>query len=380
MTWNAMKQWLAGAPLLRRAAEVIFRAVCRRHLARLDAREPGRCQKRILLGLMHLGQQTRFGVEHDFRRVRGLADFRRLVPVRVRADLRRTGSEEQPLPAALSAAWREALATALALVAQARPQAHLLAGHLVLVGEDASSGPDLSRRIPALLRPFALTAPGDELALAALADRASLLPVTCLVGPLEHLTELVERARHFRGRSSVRDVWPGLTAAICTGRPSVAALTHFRNLVGSDVLLLEMVAGPEGPIALEDPRFGSLRLLCDHGLHFELVPVHGESAERLTVDEAELNVPYELVLTSPAGLWACRTGRTVCLERRDFPQVRFLRPAVPLPVLADEEVDATPRPAVPGLLVGPHRRNGDSPAGPPESFVRSPSSILADRG
>ena len=46
-----------------------------------------RCQKRTLLGLVHKAHTTRFGRDHDFRRIRDIQDFRRLVPLRTPLDL-----------------------------------------------------------------------------------------------------------------------------------------------------------------------------------------------------------------------------------------------------------------------------------------------------
>ncbi len=117
-----------------RAAEAAFRAASRRHLARFDRLAPVRCQTRLLLGLIHQAQPTRFGRDHDFRRIRTVADFRRLVPLCTRADLWRqygqpaamkstdhenNGADRTPSPClpiawpSLHAAHRRALGTAL---------------------------------------------------------------------------------------------------------------------------------------------------------------------------------------------------------------------------------------------------------------------------
>ena len=78
MNWDAVQGWVTEHALVRRAAEAVFRAVSRRHLAQFDRLAPARCQARILLGLLHQAQTTRFGRDHDFRRIRTLDDFRRV--------------------------------------------------------------------------------------------------------------------------------------------------------------------------------------------------------------------------------------------------------------------------------------------------------------
>jgi hypothetical protein len=215
------------------------------------------------------------------------------------------------------------------------------------------------------------------------ADGDSLSPtlageaVTCVVGPAERFLALVEQVRTLTGKH-VCDVWPSLAAVVCSSR-SPEAVQRVRWEVGSGVLVLESVSRPEGLLAVEDPRHGSLRLLHDHGLYFEFLPL-GSAGEpqRLGLDEAEVGVPHQLIVTSPAGLWSCRTGRVVCLERLDPPLVRFLEtpvPAVPEPVKARTDAAVLTIPPQP-----PHRQSAGIPAALPGSFAHTPWSALAGRG
>ena len=110
--------------------------------------------------------------------------------------------------------------------------------------------------------------------------------------------------------------WPALGVFGVFGEDAQNVRNRLRALVGDGVLLLETAWRPEGPIAVEDPRHGALRLLPDHGVYFEFVPVaeaNHPRPTRHTLDQMERGVPYELALTSPAGLWACRLGLTVRL-------------------------------------------------------------------
>ncbi len=150
------------------------------------------------------------------------------------------------------------------------------------------------------------------------------------------------------------------------------------------MLLLEMTGRAEGPIAVDDPRHGCSRLLFDHGVYFEFVPLDRADEPRCPrygIDEIELDVPYELAATSPAGLWACRLGRTVCVQRRDPPLLRFVETAIQQPAeigvprrarRTDLVLSTPPLPA-------PHPQSADSPAAPPENSFHSPWSVHADR-
>jgi hypothetical protein len=373
--WTGVRRWLAARSLARRAAEVVFRASSRVHLARLDQRSPAGCQSRILLGLVHRAQQTSFGRDHDFRRIRTVADYRRLVPV-----------AESPcsafLPAALHASHRAGLRTALALAAHACPKTPLLAGSLLLLDEEA-----YGIRVPALVRPYTLAIGAADPA--ALARRCAAETVTCLAGPAERLVPLLEQLRTLTGKGA-RDVWPRL-AAVLHSSSSAAATEELRSTLGSGVRILETVWGREGMLAVEDPRHGCMRLLHDHGLYFEFLPLPSRAlqaggngaagnAPRLGLDEVEVDVPHELVLTSPAGWWSCRTGRVLCLERRDPPLVRFLETPIPTAAAPEPARQREDEAALTVPVQPPHRQSAGTAAALPGSFAHSPWSTLAGRG
>jgi hypothetical protein len=295
-----------------------------------------------LLGLVHRALATRFGRDHDFRRIRTIGDYRRLVPLYSRAELWREYWQQADRACSvseghsLSACHRSALGTALALAAHIRPRTRLLSGALLYLTDDGPSSRTepsvLGERLPSLIRPY--TVAGVEIE----AERFAHLPVTGLIGPAERLLLLLEQIKQVRGKRCVRDIWPQLSAIVYTRRPSDGPATWLRAEVGNDVRLVEMVGRAEGPIAVEEPRHGLFRLLFDHGVYFEFVPpdqADEPRCPRLGIEDIELGVPYELVLTSPAGLWACRIGRTVCLEHRHPPLVRFVETAIRKPTAAE---------------------------------------------
>lgn len=386
--------WLAETRLARQAVEAYFRGRCRRHLARLDQESAARAQSRTLLGLLHRARATPFGRAHDFRRIRTAADFRRLVPLRTPAEFERPATPDLtpvPMPTALQAAHREALRTALALVVHARPQARLLAGRLLLLADGASGGPE---RVPTLLRPYTRAGlgagwpgrPAPEAVGHTLAEGHAHEDVTCVAGPADRLVPFLKHVRELRGVGAGERAWPRLTALLSTrrGGGSVEAL---RSAAGAGVLLLETLFRPEGPVAVEDPRHRALRLLTDHGVYFEFVPARSAGEPhppRLGLEEVEAGVPYELAVSSSAGLWACRVGLTVCLERLGPLLLHVLPPAPafvhPLSPAGKSDVCSAAPPPPPPRCARPHRQSTGIPAALPERLVRSPWSIPADRG
>jgi hypothetical protein len=391
---HALLHGLADAPLVRQAVDAVFRAHARRALARFERQDAGRAQLRTLLGLVHRARRTRFGRDHDFHRVRTEADFRRLVPPRTPAELHRLywqaafprldgATWPGPLPhletfadapgrptrslavsPPLWAARRAALHTALGLVAAARPQSRLLSGRLVFLGGGAANA-----GLPPLVRPYAAP-PGD--ADGAAAGRLLREPVTCLAGSAERILSFADQIRCLSGRGRLRDVWPGLSAVLYACRGPGGERARLREAAGCGVLLLEAVLPPEGPVAVEDPLRSGLRLLTNHGVYFEFTPAAEAgrpNAARCGVGGVEAGVDYEVLLTSPAGVWACRTGLAVRFEGRDPPRLHLAAPPAPAaPVTA------------PPALQAPHRRIAGTPAAPPGTFAHTPWSAPADRG
>ncbi len=430
MFWDALQQWLVGTRLVRRLTDTLFRGRARRHVAALDHLDAARSQLRILRGLVHLGHTTRFGRDHDFRRIRSADDFRRLVPLRTPADFWRdywqpifpdlggstwpgpigsliaTPTSETPYvpaPPALWAGHRAAALTALSFVAATRPESRLFSGRMLLVGDGPPVSPVAEgirtgsfeslglNDLPARLRPYSLI-PGPcgdaacppESQLRSLAEKALRLPVTCVAGRAEVLDRFLALCRSESGWSRGADVWPGLTAVLYGNAPGGGPRRALAEQLGvpergQPPLLMEACVRAEGAVAVEDPRHGCLRLLTDHGVYFEFVPaeeVGRPHPVRHGLGEVVPGVPYAVALTSAAGVWACLAGGRVCFERREPPLLRVLGNGTGVsPVVIEDRRDAWPT-----VTIQPsHQRNGGSPVGQRETTFRNPSSVRADR-
>ncbi len=193
---------------------------------------------------------------------------------------------------------------------------------------------------------------------------------------------MLEQVREKTGRDDVRGAWPGLAAVLHAGLPGDPWAGRLAQLLPAPVLRLEADIRPEGTVSIEDPRHGLPRLLTDHGLYFEFVPVAERglpAPRRVPLAGVETGVDYELVLTSPAGWWACRTGRALRFERRDPPLVCFLDPAVLTPPPA-EPAPAAEVAAPTAALQAPHRRTVGIPVALPEKFSHTPWLVPSGRG
>jgi hypothetical protein len=105
----------------------------------------------------------------------------------------------------------------------------------------------------------------------------------------------------------------------------------FRVEVGPDVRFLDVYPASEGFVATEDPRYDLLRVIPDHDIFFEFVPMSEfengklktDRPTRHTLETVEVGTEYAVVLSTCAGLWAYQVGDTVAFERREPPLIRF---------------------------------------------------------
>jgi hypothetical protein len=383
MPTSSLLETLAARPLVRRLTDVLMGRFASYRASQLDQRLPAAVQQQILLRLVRHARRTRFGVDHDFKNIRSLADYQRRVPLRTYesfwddywraafpylADVTWPGAINYfaltsgttsgatkyiPLSRQMLASNQKAALTTLALFLAAHPGTPLFTGRLFFLGGSSDLreltvngaaappgsvlGGDLSgitiREASALLRPF--TFPPEKLALLddwdeklrILVEHAVHLPITMLSGVPSWLLVLFDRLRQISGRERLAEVWPQLRLVIHGGTCFEPYRSLFRTLVGDPaVRFVETYPASEGFIATEDPRYQRLRLIPDANIFYEFVPVEDlESARptRHTVADLEPGVQYAIVLTTCAGLWSYVLGDTVCFERRDPPLLRF---------------------------------------------------------
>jgi hypothetical protein len=363
--------------LARRAADAIFGHYARRRASLLDRRPAAALQEQTLHRLVRQAAGTRFGRDHGFAAIRTVADYQRRVPLRdyeafwaeywrpsfphltdstwpgqvpylALSSGTTTGSTKYiPVSAAMLASNRRAALTGLAWFRAAHPDAALFTGRMFFLGGSTDlSLPDAScprtlagdlsgiatREVPAVLRPYAYPPPDLALLsdweekLGRLVRQSAALPITLVSGVPSWLLVLFERLRQLTGRERIAEVWPTLRVVFHGGTRFDPYRGLFRRLVGDGIHFLETYPASEGFVAAEDPRHGLLRLIPDHGVFFEFVPVGElghERPTRHTVADVVTGVQYAVVLTTCAGLWGYVLGDTVCFERRDPPLLRF---------------------------------------------------------
>jgi hypothetical protein len=378
---------LTGGRIARRAAEICFGRYARRRVCSLDHLLVGEVQGNTLLALVRYAQHTRFGREHGFDRIRTVADFQERVPLREYdafwkdywqpafpglADVTwpgqvsylalssgtTTGTTKYiPITPQMLASNSRAALTSLAWFRACYPGKPLFAGRMFFLGgsTDLQCLPvprqpgtfskvagtvlagDLSgivaRELPGYLRPYVFP-PLDvalqrdwELKLDQLAEQSRKLPITLVSGVPSWLLILFERMLQVTGRDRLINVWPQLQVIVHGGTSFEPYRQLFRRIVGTDaVQFLDTYPASEAFVAAEDPRYQLLRLVPDHQIFFEFVPVEElgkPNPTRHTAADLVPGIQYAVVLTTCAGLWSYIIGDTVCFEQREPPLLRF---------------------------------------------------------
>jgi hypothetical protein len=369
-------QSVSGAPATRAVVNRTFHVWSRWRMGAVARSDPAATQSRTLSALLKKAARTRFGADHQFRSLRKVEDFQAAVPVRTYEQFWNEYLR-QAHPSARDLTWpglvpfyaltsgttqgatkyipvtrdmvRSNLVASRTMVAQhmaSRPDSRLFHGKFFLLGgstalENIAPGVrqgDLSGiaalEVTDALRPY--TFPPLELALetdwekklAAFAERSVREPVTLISGVPSWLLILFERIFELTGKSTLAEVWPMLEMVVHGGVKFEPYRPRFEAILGdrSRIRLQETYPCSEGFIAIEDTATPHLRLLFDHGIFYEFVPVDELDSPRPTrhwLGTVQTGVNYAIVVSTCAGMWAHLIGDTVRFESVDPPLLTF---------------------------------------------------------
>jgi hypothetical protein len=366
---------LANTRLVRRAADAAFVQLAHRRVARLDRMNVARVQEATLLRLVRTAADTRFGRDHGFAAVRSVADYQQRVPIRdydaywqqywkdayprlggitwpgfipyyALSSGTTTGTTKYiPVSSEMLKSNRKAALTTMQLFRHAHPRAAVFTGKFFFLGgstdlrrqDDGSLAGDLSgiaaKEVADFMRPYSfppldLSLISDwEVKLRTLAERSVTEPITAVSGVPAWVLALFDRVKQIAGKRTVAEVWPTLRLIVHGGTKFDPYRDLFRKEIGSDeVRFCEVYPCSEGYVATEDPRHGLLRLIPDHDIFFEFVPVEELDRDRPTRHTAatlETGVQYAVLVTTCAGLWSYLLGDTVSFESKNPPLLRF---------------------------------------------------------
>src|SRR5512135_687217 len=360
---------LLSAPLVRAAVHQGFRQYARRRTARLAQSDPVDVQERTLRSLLRRARRTRFGRDHGFGAIGSVGEFQEAVPLRTYEDLwalylkdrypvfdnltwpgripylaltsgtTQGATKYIPISREMLASNKRAAQTMVAYHLASRPDSRLFLGgstELERPAPDVRQG-DLSAiaalEVSELLRPY--TFPPLDLALepnwdrklARLAEHSRDEPITLVGGVPSWLLALFQRLLDLSGKATIAEVWPTLEVVVHGGVKFDPYREAFAQVLGnSRVRLQETYPCSEGFIAFGDPATGLLRLIFDHGIFFEFVPLDELESDRPArhwLGNVQTGINYAIVISSCAGMWGHIIGDTIRFESLDPPLLSF---------------------------------------------------------
>jgi hypothetical protein len=163
--------------------------------------------------------------------------------------------------------------------------------------------------------------------LSLLAERSLAERITLVSGVPSWLVMLFQRVLDHSGKKTMAEVWPHLELVVHGGVKFNPYRESFQSILGStEIGLQETYPCSEGFIAVGDPESGCLRLVVDHGVFFEFVPVDALDSPRPTrhwLGTVRTGVNYAIVVSTCAGMWAHLIGDTIRFETLDPPLISF---------------------------------------------------------
>jgi hypothetical protein len=346
-------------------------AAQRRHAWERAGKRAAALQEATLLQMVATARQTEFGRAHGFHAIGTVAAYQERVPLGTYLDFKplweraaqgeadvawperprhwvktsgtTAGDKHIPVTPEALASHRKGGWDAFLLAAERVGGPTLLGGPLLFLGGSTNLTSygngcllgDLSglvvRRLPPVIR--SRYSPGPDIAglsdwerrISAIASLTAWQDLRLLSGMPSWMVILFERvaqARQETGRPirTLRQCWPNLKVFIHGGVAFAPYLSVFEEWMGEPLTRIEVYPASEGFVGVQTEASGGITLMLDYGIFYEFVPVEdlgSENPRRHTVADLELDRPYAIVLTAPAGLWSYILGDTVRFVARD---------------------------------------------------------------
>lgn len=322
------------------------------------------CQQQVWQTLIQRASSTEWGKQHDYSRIRSIADFQQAVPVSEYDDIKHyiaqmldgkpdvlwrgtthwfakssgtTSDKSKFIPITadvLKECHYKAGADSLTRYRQMNPKTGIFSGKGLVMGgsHQISHHSALSRYgdLSAVLlqnMPWAgqvLRAPRLSIALMdnweekleAIAQTTIKENITYLAGVPTWTLLLLRRIRELSGFDDISQVWKNLELYLHGGVNFAPYSTQFEQLIPKKTMQYwQTYNASEGFFGMqEDSTRNDMMLAANHGVFCEFVPLKELSnkyPQALLLPEVELNTHYALVISTCGGLWRYLLGDTI---------------------------------------------------------------------
>ena len=317
-------------------------------------------QQKIFRNITKKAEHTAFGRDHDFSKIKTIADFQSAVPIRGYEDLkpyfdRTAGGESNvlwpgrpkylsktsgttsgikyiPITQASLPNHIHTTRNALMHYANQRNDFSFFTGRVMFI----SGSPHLDQsaaiptgRLSGIVNhevPFWLK--GNQLPsmkansiedwdekIDAIIEETIDQDLRLIGGIPPWVHDYFERLLARTGKKTVLDVFPNLSLFVYGGVNYAPYKSAMNKIIGRPIDSLELYPASEGFIAFQDQLDSEdLLLNSNSGIFFEFIPVSeygSERPKRCTISDVEIGEQYAVIINSNAGLWGYSIGDTV---------------------------------------------------------------------
>ncbi|MDD4235560.1 MAG: GH3 auxin-responsive promoter family protein [Bacteroidales bacterium] len=327
-------------------------------------KNPGQVQTEMFNVLIDAANNTEFGLEHQFERIRNQEDFSKLVPLREYDDLKpyidKIINGEQNILWPTEIKWfakssgttsdkskfipisKESLEDChfrsgkdiVILFNELYPESNIFSGKTLALGGSTSINQnnnksyygDLSavliRNLP--FWTYFYRIPKPEIALmeeweekiAKLIESTKNKNVTTLVGVPSWFLVFLKKLMENTGANNILDIWPNLELFIHGGISFAPYRNVYNQIIPSDNMkYMETYNASEGFFAIQnDLNSKDMLLMLDYGIYYEFIPMNEyglPNMKAIPLEDVKTDVNYAIVITTNGGLWRYIIGDTI---------------------------------------------------------------------
>lgn len=150
--------------------------------------------------------------------------------------------------------------------------------------------------------------------------------VRILAGVPSWTLVLLKRILEENGTDNIFDIWPNLELYMHGGVSFTPYQQQFEEILPSSTMnYVQTYNASEGFFGIQDlVKSDDMLLMLDYGIFYEFIPKEewsSSSPQTILLDEVEVGKPYEMVISTNAGLWRYRIGDVI--EFTDNAPYRF---------------------------------------------------------
>ena len=147
--------------------------------------------------------------------------------------------------------------------------------------------------------------------------------VTNLSGVPSWMLSVLTRVMEITGKKHLEEVWPNLEVFFHGGVAFTPYREQYKNLITSPKMhYMETYNASEGFFGLQnDPNDPAMLLMLDYGVFYEFIPMdelENENPKVVPLWGVETNRNYAMVISTSSGLWRDNSGQTQNSALRNF--------------------------------------------------------------